>query len=98
MAPKLCQSAKAEAAKQSRQKAESSRQRAEVEVWSFVFIDILALFPRLLPAGADPEVWGLRCPERTGQDNWYNLTELRLRRNADVQKQRLRQPRRRPDF
>jgi hypothetical protein len=44
-------------------------------------------------AGADPEVWGLRCPEGTGQSKRYNLTELRLRRIADVQEQRLRQPR-----
>jgi len=64
---------------------------------SFVFIDILALFPskpalnRIIP-GADPEVWGLRCPEGTGQGKRHNLTELRLRRIADVQKQRLRQP------
>ena len=43
-------------------------------------------------AGADPEVRGLRCPGGTGQDKRYKLTELRLRRIADVHKQRLRQP------
>jgi hypothetical protein len=72
---------------------------------SFVFMDILALFPKKhlstisfqLPAmpfqdGADPDVWGLRCPEGTGQADRHNLTELRLRRIADVRGQRLRQP------
>jgi hypothetical protein len=39
-----------------------------------------------------PEVWGLRCPEGTGHGMRCNLPELRLRRIADVQKQRLRQP------
>jgi len=37
-----------------------------------------------------PAVRGLRCPGGTGQ--WNTLTKLRLRRIADVQKQRLRQP------
>ena len=50
----------------------------------------LAVSPTI-QAGADPEVRGLRCPEGTGQDKRHNLTELRLRRIADVQKQRLRQ-------
>ncbi|SPE26414.1 exported hypothetical protein [Acidobacteriia bacterium SbA2] len=71
------------------------------EAHSFVFIDILALFPQKssfqlsaapLLAGADPVVWGLRSPEGTGQNKRCNLTKLRLRRIADVQKQRLRQP------
>jgi len=48
--------------------------------------------PRHL-AGADPDVWRLRCPEGTGRGERCNLPELRLRRIADVQKQRLRQPR-----
>ena len=39
-----------------------------------------------------PDVWGLRCPEGTGQGDRHNLTELRPRRIADVQRQRLRQP------
>ena len=66
----------------------------------FVFIDILALFPKkhlstisfqLAAApfrdGADPDVWGLRCPEGTGQGKRQNLTEPRLRRIANVQRQ-----------
>jgi len=71
---------------------------------SFVFIDIPGSFvEKLLSAvsfqlsagmsdGADSEVWGLRCPEGIGQGSRYKLTDLRLRRIADVQKQRLRQP------
>ena len=68
-------------------------------------MDILALFPAKhlstisfqlpalpFPDGADPAVWGLRCPEGTGQADRHNLTELRLRRIADVRGQRLRQP------
>ena len=39
-----------------------------------------------------PEIWGLRCPEGTGQDQRRNLAGLRLRRIADIQEQCLRQP------
>jgi hypothetical protein len=55
-------------------------------------MDILALFPKKhlstisfqlpampFPDGADPGVWGLRCPEGTGQADRHNLTEMRLR-------------------
>ena len=35
-----------------------------------------------------PDVWGLRCPEGTGQGERSGLTDLRLRRIADVQKPR----------
>jgi len=65
-------------------------------VSSLVFIDILALFRQYSPrthasqAAADPEVWGLRCPEGTGRGERCNLPELRLRRISDVPKQRLR--------
>ena len=72
---------------------------------SFVFIYILALFPRKsvlsgqlsalsypIQAGADPEVWGLRCPEGTGPDKWFNLPGPHVWRIADVQEQLLRQP------
>jgi hypothetical protein len=60
----------------------------------FVFIDILALFPRF------SQRRGWRRPRNVGsamsrRDRWgkrYNLTELRLPRIADVQEQRLRQP------
>jgi len=37
-------------------------------------------------------MWGFGCAEGTGQRTWHKLTELRRRRTADVQKQRLRQP------
>ena len=40
-----------------------------------------------------PDVWGLRCPEGTGQGQRHILTGQRLRRIADIQKQCLRQPR-----
>ena len=72
---------------------------------SFVFIDILALFRQKtslnnqlsapatpFPDGSDPDVWGLRCPEGTGQGARHNLAELRLRRIADVQRHRMYQP------
>jgi hypothetical protein len=38
-----------------------------------------------------PEIWGLRCPEGTGQDQRRNLTGPRLRRIAGIQEQCLRQ-------
>jgi hypothetical protein len=41
---------------------------------------------------ADPDVWGLRCPEGACKGKRCNGLELRLRRIADVQKQHLRQP------
>ena len=44
------------------------------------------------PASRNPQVWGLGCPGGTGRGKRDKLTELRLRRIADVQKQRLRQP------
>jgi len=71
---------------------------------SFAFIDIPGSFVKkplssvslqlsaAMQDGADPGVWGLRCPEGTGQAKHDNLTDLRLRRIADVQKQCLRQP------
>ena len=62
----------------------------------FVFIDILALFPKIhlstisfhlsatpFPDGADPAVWGLRCPEGTGQGERHNLTPRSVRASAD---------------
>jgi hypothetical protein len=48
--------------------------------------------PSFRPAGADPDVWGLRCPEGTGQGRSAKLAGLRLRRIADIPVRRLRQP------
>ena len=45
-----------------------------------------------LPDGTDSELWGLQCPEETGQDSWRILTEQRLARIADAQGPRLRRP------
>ena len=45
-----------------------------------------------IPGWRKPYCVGLRCPGGTGQAERRNLTELRLRRIADVQRQRLRQP------
>ena len=49
---------------------------------SFVFIDILALFPpktcpepRQSGLAQTPALWGLRCPEGTGEGKRHNLTE-----------------------
>jgi len=52
----------------------------------------LSALSRAGQAGANPRGWGLRGPEGTGQGEGGNLPELRLRRIADVPKQRLRQP------
>jgi hypothetical protein len=62
---------------------------------SFFFIDILALFAKKLrstitfqlpatpfPDDADPGVWGLRCPEGTGQAERHNLTARSVRAGA----------------
>ena len=45
-----------------------------------------------LPDGTDSELWGLQCPEETGQDSRRILTEQRLARIADAQGPRLRRP------
>jgi len=65
---------------------------------SFVFIDILGSFVKIQLSATPfrlaqtPDVWGLRSPAGTGYSKGGNLHGLRLWRNADVQKQRLRQP------